>query len=384
MASNSRCGVIVAWAFASSACAGLYHVPLAQCPVQSASPAADKVVVRYLGVGGFLLSRGQDVLLTAPFFSNPSVVEVVLDQQITSDSDAIDAWLPPEASRAKAILVGHSHYYRLMDLPYIALNKVPGADIYGSRTTAHLLAPIVPALARKTPPTRVIALDETAAFDRTPGQWQSVGPNVRFLAIRSRHAPVAALTVRPPFQPGLLVPVSLWQGQSLVDRTTLPETASEWRAGTVFSFLIDFLDAAGGVVFRVLYVDSGAPAPYGFPPPAVLQERGVDLAILSAWGALAAVKGYPEDLVRATNPRHVILAQWENLFLGQDLAETMGAHAALPPVAKFGLARTDDLVKRIKKVRPARAPLPSVPCPSRSIFEFGVGNGFTPATETSR
>lgn len=370
MLTRSRWGGLVGWAIASSACTGLYHVPLAQCPVRSAPPAAAKVVVRYLGVGGFLISRGDDVLLTAPLFSNPSVVEVVLDQQVAPDTEAIDARLPPEAARAKAILVGHSHYYRLMDVPYIALNKAPAADIYGSQTTAHLLASIAPALARKTPPTRLMALDETAAFDQSPGRWQYLGPGLRFLAIRSRHAPVAALTARVPFQPVLLVPISLWKGQSLVDRPSLPETASEWRAGTVFSFLIDFLDAAGGVAFRVLYVDSGAPAPYGYPPPGVLQERGVDLAILSAWGALAAVKGYPEDLVRATNPRHVILAQWENFFLGQDVAETIGAHAALPPVAKIGLARTDDLVKRIKKVRPAGAPLPWVPCPSRSIFEF--------------
>ncbi len=37
---------------------------------------ATTVQIRYLGAGGVVIKRGDDVLLTAPFFSNPSVPRV--------------------------------------------------------------------------------------------------------------------------------------------------------------------------------------------------------------------------------------------------------------------------------------------------------------------
>jgi hypothetical protein len=190
------------------------------------------------------------------------------------------------------------------------------------------------------------------------------------MAIRSQHAPLATLRIRLPFRPDVLMPLSLWHGQSIVDRTSLPGTVSEWVEGSTFSFLIDFLEAKGRIGFRVLYVDSGAPRPHGFPPAAVLREKGVDLVILSAWGDLQRIEGYPEELLALTKPKHVIVAQWENFFVDQKTAESLGGPAALPPVKELDTLSIDEFVKRVRRALPKGAPRPWVPCPTRSVLEF--------------
>ncbi|HXL86189.1 MAG TPA: hypothetical protein VN927_03225, partial [Gemmatimonadaceae bacterium] len=74
--------------------------------------------VTYLGVSGLLIEHRGHVLLTAPFFSNPSLAMVMprvtrlrrSTLRISSDTQAIERLLPRSADRATAILVGHGHY----------------------------------------------------------------------------------------------------------------------------------------------------------------------------------------------------------------------------------------------------------------------------------
>jgi phosphoribosyl 1,2-cyclic phosphodiesterase len=44
----------------------------------------------------------------------------------------------------RAILVGHSHYDHLMDVPYIAMTKAKGRNHLRSQTMRHLLSALVP------------------------------------------------------------------------------------------------------------------------------------------------------------------------------------------------------------------------------------------------
>ena len=86
-------------------------------------PALDstKLHIKYLGAGGLFLRRGKDVVLTAPFFSNPSL-KSLLFWRIKSQPKEIDRFLAPmrsELAETHAILVGHAHYDHLMDLPHI-------------------------------------------------------------------------------------------------------------------------------------------------------------------------------------------------------------------------------------------------------------------------
>src|SRR4051812_38656373 len=118
-------------------------------PVESASHAigcqpsdcgdpAHLISVTYLGVSGFVIEHEGHVLLTAPFFSNPSFDSVRprlarllrSGQRISADTGVIQRFLPTAADRATAILVGHGHYDHLMDIPYIATHRATSATIY--------------------------------------------------------------------------------------------------------------------------------------------------------------------------------------------------------------------------------------------------------------
>ena len=146
--------------------ARIHELKIAQCPAVTTS-ASDVVDVRYLGVGGFLLRHGSDVILTAPLYSNPGLVEFAADHQIRPDPMTIDRLFPAEGKAAQAILVGHSHYDHLMDVPYVALDLAQSADVYGSQTTVNLLESIRPKLQARGHD--VFALDKKA-LDPVEGQ----------------------------------------------------------------------------------------------------------------------------------------------------------------------------------------------------------------------
>lgn len=353
----------------------LFRVPLDACPVKLApQPAGGKVVVQYLGVGGFLLKRGSDVILTAPLYSNPSILEVAFNHDVRSDPDVIDRLFPQDADAAKAILVGHSHYDHLMDVPYVALHRAKGADIYGSETAARLLAPIVPALRAKAPATRIVPLDHVAGDAKSPGLWQTVGSGARFMALRSEHSPLFTLKLRVPFERDVSIPFHLWRGGGLSeDAKELPRTASEWLQGPVFAFVIDFLDAAGRPAFRIYYQDSGNEEGIRAIPEALLKEKGVDLAIVCLGGDTEALAGRPvEDILKTLKPQAVVVAHWENFFVSQDIARAMGGFHAIPSASMFQAVDIKRFVQRIKSaLQPTRTPY-YVPCPTRSVFEFEI------------
>jgi len=105
-------------------------------------PALDltSLHIKYLGAGGLFLRRGDDVVLTAPFFSNPSLKRLIF-WRIKSRPQEIDRFLDPMHAAlqpTRAILVGHAHYDHLMDLPHILATHTPNARVYGSRTACHL------------------------------------------------------------------------------------------------------------------------------------------------------------------------------------------------------------------------------------------------------
>ncbi|MDQ6873101.1 MAG: hypothetical protein M3037_14040, partial [Gemmatimonadota bacterium] len=86
-------------------------------------------------------------MLTAPFFSNPSLgmVRPRLTRllrstpRISSDTIAVNKLLPRSADRATTILVGHGHYDHLMDIPYIATRRATKATIIGGPSIRHML-----------------------------------------------------------------------------------------------------------------------------------------------------------------------------------------------------------------------------------------------------
>ena len=380
-----RARVLLAGLVAGSAwaCAiPLYKHGIDDCPVTTMA-AGDRVTVQFLGVGGFLISHGSDVVLTAPLYSNPSLVEYLLDHEIRTDGALVDRLLPPAAKSAKAIIVGHSHYDHLLDAPYVAINKTSGAKIYGSETTKNLLDSIAAKLAAAG--SGVVSMDKDAHVPGVQkGEWVPIpGTHVWLMAVQSEHSDQVVAKV--PLGP--TIPLHLGRGKVTEPAKKVPRTPSQWAEGTVFSYVIDFRDASDTqTLFRVYYQDSGTNEPVGFLPEHVKNDgKAVDLAILCVGGAFDRLDTHPAGILLDTRPRFALLAHWEDFFVPQPSycvndRSTDEDDRGIPGIpgasAKFlGRWRKSDTERFLDLVDQAiqRNHLPTrawLPCPTWSRFEL--------------
>lgn len=293
----ARAALLAALLAASGTAPGCWRAvtPDVRGVVDVAPAGAEAVRLTYLGVGGWIFRRGADVVVAAPLFSNPSFVRTGL-AGIRSDSAAVDAGMAPyDVSGAAAILVGHAHYDHLMDVPRVARRHAPGAAILGSRVARNTLG------TWSGVAERVVEVDSLAADVDDPGAWIALTPTLRVLPLRSHHA--------PHFDG-----YTLYQGTTDRPLAVEPGSAREWLDGPTYAFLVDFLDGAGGVAFRIYYQDAVAAPPRGFAPAALMAERPVDVAILVP-ATFDQVDWHPEAFVQNLSPRWVLLGHWENFFV---------------------------------------------------------------------
>ncbi|MEA2765008.1 MAG: hypothetical protein QOK07_1412 [Gemmatimonadaceae bacterium] len=280
---------------------------------------SDRVIsVTYLGVSGLLIEHGGRVILTAPFFSNPSrgMVRPRLTRllrstpRIGADSPLIERLLPRSADRATAILVGHGHYDHLMDIPYIANRRATSARIFGGPSVRHML--MGDSALRSNDGRRVVAISmsEAGSTNRRGVWYYTADSAYRFMALVAGHAPTyRALKNSYLFTPGSVD----------ADLDSLPHTAAEWKLGEPYAYLIDVLsDDRKATVFRIYFQDAPSEPPLGFPPTDVLAERTVDLAVLCG-STSSNVSNTPDSLLKVLKPSQVIVAHWEDFFRLQTL-----------------------------------------------------------------
>lgn len=255
----------------------------------------DTLAMTYLGSGGWIISRGPDMVLAAPFFSNPGLIRTGL-RTIRSDSAEVDRNMAQYDVRAtSAILVGHAHYDHLMDVPGIVRRHAPDARIVGSRTVENTLGTWSGMAGR------VDRVEPFVGDHETVGGWMRYGERVRVMPLRSHHA---------PHFDGL----TLYQGTADIPREEEPRTASDWLDGHTVAFLVDFLDDDGTVAFRIYYQDAVVHAPLGFAPDVLIAERPVDIAVLVP-STFDQVDWHPEAFIENLQPRRILLGHWEDFFV---------------------------------------------------------------------
>lgn len=282
-----------------------------------------QLLVRYLRAGGVYFEWQGQALMTAPFASNyPYVVarptryrsrqnrtnpfRSLFTQRIAPNRKAIDFVLGDELrlDRVYALLVGHSHYDHLGDVPDLMTRKLPHATLYANRAARHMLAGEAQLAGR------VESLEAKS-------DWQASGPPgapslIRFRPIRSGHAPNLRLfcesfswapgTVAAPWSTPL-------RGHEL----------SQLKVGVTYAFLIDFLDPAhpNQIAFRVHYQDAASNPPEGYPSEQLLAERAVDLEVVTMPGreALPARQDrYPVGVLQHNRARHALVIHYESFF----------------------------------------------------------------------
>lgn len=255
----------------------------------------DVVEVSYLGAGGFLIRHAGRAIMTAPFYSNPGLLRFGLGFPISPDITRIEQLLPAVGD-VEAILVGHAHFDHLMDAIHIAETTATRATLYGSDTMMHIVR------ARPMLRSRVRSLEPIAGDSSTPGTWQPLaGGAMRVMALRSEHAPQ-------------FLGITFFAGRIDHDLTELPRTAYGWKEGQTLAYLIDVLGTDGTPLLRFHYQDSASTPPFGFPPKMDGPGSPPVVVALLCVASFDQVPRYPEGLMEALQPRHVILAHWENFF----------------------------------------------------------------------
>ena len=276
----------------------------------SAPHCTAEVRLTYLGVAGFLIRAGTEAVMTAPSFTHPSIWAVATPfWPIHSDSQTVDHELRRLLGKdtavlgsVSAILVGHSHYDHLMDVPLLARRYAPHARIYGSLTTKRTLMGDASMRARAGQIDSLAPADSVIATPWRVGRWiYSPGRRLRIMAMRSSHAPNWwFITLAPCHERS--------------DRTSLPRTGWGWCLGEPLSYVVDLLDDAGRPAFRIFYQDAASrPLDVVLPPFARPDQHAVDLAIVCA-GNFKKVPDYPTLLLAALRPKYVIVGHWEDFF----------------------------------------------------------------------
>ena len=155
--------VSVASALASAASAAPAPAPAAPL---SSQPQAAKLELTYLGVAGWQLTDGAHVLLVDPYFTRADVTDD--KAPLSPDVAAIERYAP---ACADAVLVGHSHYDHVLDVPAISVRT--GAVVVGTESTLNV------ARAAGVPEARLLAA--------RAGETLAIGPfSIR--AVRGLHS----------------------------------------------------------------------------------------------------------------------------------------------------------------------------------------------------
>ena len=131
---DAAAGPILQWSAAS--------VENAEPNIKSAVKAMPGLRIRWLGTFGYEISDAQTTILIDPFITRPKPAELL--KPIVIDTSAVQHYLLSmvDLNKLAAILVTHSHYDHLEDVPYI-LAQFPDANnrpvVAGDPNTARII-----------------------------------------------------------------------------------------------------------------------------------------------------------------------------------------------------------------------------------------------------
>lgn len=250
-----------------------------------AAPGAGRVAVRWLGTAGYELECDGVTLLIDPYLTRAGYGRVFLGS-LRPDTAVIDR----EITAADAILVSHSHFDHVLDVPHIAART--GAVVYGSKSTANLMAAV------GHPADRVVT------FEKGRVSELEVGP-FRIRAVPSLHSPFALGRIPYPGD----IPCTC----------ELPMPGRGYRCGEVFNFEIR-------VAGRTFYHLGSAALVDDLVP---VGKDGIDVLLLCI-AARFATPDFVPRVLRATQPRVVMPMHYDNFLRPLDRS------MQLLPRTKFG------------------------------------------------
>ena len=259
---------------------GLHPDDLADAP--SPLEATNGAVnLRWLGTAGYELECEGHVLLIDPYFTRVPLWRLFAPVLSLPDEARIRAGV----TRADAIVVGHSHFDHVLDVPTIA--RMTGATVYGSESTTNLMA------AAGLPESQVVTCVGHDTFETGP---------FRVTMVPSEHSRFAF--GRTPF------------GGDIPCSCELPMRAGDYRCGLVFGIHIAVAGLSLYHMGSAELVDDQ------------LTTGSVDLCLLGISGRHHTERYIPRAL-RLLQPRVVMPMHYDNFF------RTLDKPMQLLPLTRF-------------------------------------------------
>ena len=253
------------------------------------APAGSGVRVTYLGVNGYQLEAGRHALLIDPYFTRVGLTRVAFSQPIEPDAARVAAGLSRVRPQVDAVLVTHSHFDHLLDVPEIM--RRTGGRLVAGPTAVNLV--------------RALGIPASRCLVAKPGQLRQLGP-WRITVLRAEHDHVVG--PNPPF-PG-----------SVPSPAPRPRRPSDYKLGEPLAFVIE----ANG---QRIYIDSG-----GVPGTPLPQAGRIDLAIVGV--ALPDSRRRFPELVRSLRPRYVLPSHQDDFFAPFDRGFSFGKMTGFPGVLR--------------------------------------------------
>jgi hypothetical protein len=289
----------------------------------------EAVEVRYLGSGGVYIRWGDEAILIGPYFSRPGLVRPLLGN-IAFDEARIAQGMAGHGE-IRAILAGHSHFDHIGDVPFVVQKYAPKARVYLNDAGVHALA-AYPDI-------------EAVSFEKEHDQWISIDASIRFMPVPSDHAPQLCKWHHWPctYADG--------PDQKKWTNPWAKEKLHALHGGNTFAFVIDLLGASErDVRYRIYYNDAASSPGKGIPR--LDDGHPYDLAIL-CMASFDLVKNYPEAVLDALAPRHVLVSHYDDFF-----AKQSGSWSFVPLLTD---AKANAFFSRLKKKLKAIAPPPQPP-----------------------
>lgn len=268
---------------------------------------SDSITIKYLGSGGYYMSKDHAALIIDPFFSPYQVVPLAI-KKISTQTENVEKGLFDIKSDVKnnveAIFITHSHYDHLLDAPYVYNHYLDTSKtttkIYGSSSTKTIVSSVVDS-------THIENIEESVGSLTTIGNWIYLNNgSIRVLPIQTRHAPHLKKLVSINLYNGEAKPIKIYDTDSTKTHVT------KWKSDCTFAYLIDFM-VNGRPDFRIYLLSSASSPPDGFISEETLAEHKVNLAILGV-ASSGNVENYPQGILQHLNPEKLIIAHWEDLF----------------------------------------------------------------------